>query len=134
MNKKVKSEKITIEELALITKNGFDGVDKRFEKVEQRFDGVNKRFEKVEQKVDRVIEKVNTLDQKVDNFKEEVIDEVAKAKDTILKSNDEIAILLKDSREEQAMLVGADKRHQEKLEDHEERIKNLEFKGIAYKL
>ena len=42
------NKKITIEDLAVITKNGFNEVDKRFTEVDKRFGEVDKRFGEVE--------------------------------------------------------------------------------------
>lgn len=42
------TKKTTIENLAVITANGFKGVDKRFDEVDKRFDGVDKRFDRIE--------------------------------------------------------------------------------------
>ncbi len=39
---------MTIEDLAIITANGFKGVDKRFDEVDKRFDEVDKRFDRIE--------------------------------------------------------------------------------------
>ncbi|MEK7170582.1 MAG: hypothetical protein AAB767_04820 [Patescibacteria group bacterium] len=42
------AKKMTIEDLAIITANGFKGVDKRFDEVDKRFDEVDKRFDRIE--------------------------------------------------------------------------------------
>ncbi len=46
------TKKMTIEDLAVITANGFRGVDKRFESMEARIDGletgINKRLDRIE--------------------------------------------------------------------------------------
>ncbi len=48
----VMSKKMTIEDLAIITANGFEGVDKRFEVMKERIDGletgINKRLDRIE--------------------------------------------------------------------------------------
>lgn len=44
----VMAKKMTIENLAVITANGFKGVDKKFEAVDKRFDEVDKRFDRIE--------------------------------------------------------------------------------------
>ena len=46
MDKEIKKE---FNNLALIVKAGFDGVDKRFDGVDKRFDGVDKRLNTLEQ-------------------------------------------------------------------------------------
>lgn len=42
---KKEEKKITINELAIITKNGFDGVDKNFHKIDKKFDQHDKIFD-----------------------------------------------------------------------------------------
>ncbi len=46
------AKKMTIEDLAIITANGFSGVDKKFEAMEERIDGletgINKRLDRIE--------------------------------------------------------------------------------------
>jgi archaellum component FlaC len=59
----MKNKNLTIDDLALMVKKGFDGVDKRFNGVDKRFDKVEKRLDKVEKRLDR-IEKLILADQK----------------------------------------------------------------------
>ena len=42
------AKKMSIEDLAVITANGFKGVDKRFDEVDKRFDGIDKRLDHIE--------------------------------------------------------------------------------------
>ncbi len=42
------AKKMTIEDLAVITANGFRAVDTRFEEVDKRFDEMNVRFDRIE--------------------------------------------------------------------------------------
>ena len=59
----IDSEKKTdkkIENLAIMVKKGFDGVDARFDGVDTRFDGVDERFNKVEFRL-RTLEKGQEL-------------------------------------------------------------------------
>jgi len=39
---------MTIEDLALMMKLGFDGMDQQFEGIDQRFEGINQRFEGID--------------------------------------------------------------------------------------
>ena len=56
----------TIDDLAIMVKHGFDGVDKRFNEVDKRFNEVDKRFDRLErlilvdhrQRIERLEEKV----------------------------------------------------------------------------
>jgi methyl-accepting chemotaxis protein len=51
-----------IENLARITKRGFEEVDKRFEEVNKRFEEVDKRFEEVDKRFEILEEKVDNLE------------------------------------------------------------------------
>jgi hypothetical protein len=44
----MRKRNVTIEDLAVMVKRGFDGVDKRFDLVDKRFDAMDDRFERVE--------------------------------------------------------------------------------------
>ncbi|MGC9049182.1 MAG: hypothetical protein ACP5IX_03115 [Patescibacteria group bacterium] len=52
------NQEMTIEDLAIITKKGFDEVDKRFEGVNNRFDKLEDRFDKLEATINRLPDKV----------------------------------------------------------------------------
>jgi len=41
-----------IDELAMITKHGFDSVGERFDKMDERFERVDERFDKMDEKLD----------------------------------------------------------------------------------
>jgi archaellum component FlaC len=60
----MKGKNITIDDLAVMVKKGFDGVDKRFDGVDKRFDGVDDRLERIEKLIlanhKRRIEKLET--------------------------------------------------------------------------
>ena len=61
VNKKIKQVKMTLDKLALLTQQGFMGVDKRFDGVDKRFDGVDKRFDRVENRLDRVENEIREM-------------------------------------------------------------------------
>jgi len=44
----------TIEDLARMTKKGFDAVDKRFDAVDKRFDAVDKRLDAIDERLDHI--------------------------------------------------------------------------------
>lgn len=48
----MENHNITIEDLAVMIKDGFDGVDKRFEQVDKRFEQVDKRFDAMDKRFD----------------------------------------------------------------------------------
>lgn len=68
MNKIIKKEripKITLEDLALMVKKGFDSVDKRFDDVYKRFDEIDKRFDDMDKRFDRLEAKFDNLENTV---------------------------------------------------------------------
>ena len=54
ITKKERAPRITLEDLALMVKKGFDSVDKRFDDVYKRFDDMDKRFDRLEAKFDNL--------------------------------------------------------------------------------
>lgn len=53
MPKRKKAE-VTLDDLAVMVKYGFDGVDNRFNEVDKRFNEVDKRFDKMDKRFDRI--------------------------------------------------------------------------------
>lgn len=49
-----RAKKMTIEDLAVITANGFKAVDRRFDEVDKRFEAVDKRFDGIDKRLDRI--------------------------------------------------------------------------------
>ncbi len=47
-----KNKKMTIDDLAIIVKKGFDGVNKKFIGIDKRFIGIDKRFAEQDKKID----------------------------------------------------------------------------------
>jgi hypothetical protein len=60
-------EKMTIDELARITKGGFDAVDKRFDMVDKRLDAVDYRLDRIENLLIRAHE--NRIEKLEDNMR-----------------------------------------------------------------
>ena len=71
-------KKVTIEDLAVTTKRGFDAVDKRFEElgneVNSRFDAVDKRFVNLEADVSYLKSRVEEIGRTL-NHHEEILEE-----------------------------------------------------------
>ena len=73
---------ITINDLAIMVKHGFDGVDKRFDGVDKRFDeidkefvGVRKRFEKIETQLYRIeVTVLHDHRQRIEKLEDEIVD------------------------------------------------------------
>lgn len=72
-------KEITINDLAIMVKHGFDGVDKRFDGVDKRIDTlegrINVRFDNVEARLDR-IEKGSIVrhEQRIEKLEDDVVD------------------------------------------------------------
>ena len=66
-------KKMTIEDLAVMTKNAFDRIDRRFDKMDERFDKVEARLDRIENllirglenRMDRVEDKVRVVETKL---------------------------------------------------------------------
>jgi hypothetical protein len=80
-----KSEKIerevTNNELAMMIKAGFDGVDMRFEGFDARFDEVDKRFEAVDKRFDEVDRRFDCVERRLGHLEQDkyIIDKVKEA-------------------------------------------------------
>ena len=48
-------KKVTLENLAVMIKKGFDGVDIKFKEIDERFDVIDKRFDKIDKKLEYVV-------------------------------------------------------------------------------
>ncbi|MEK7610621.1 MAG: hypothetical protein AAB468_02630 [Patescibacteria group bacterium] len=45
---------VSIDDLAVMVKHGFDGVDQRFDAVDKRFDAADEHFIQIEARLDRI--------------------------------------------------------------------------------
>jgi hypothetical protein len=57
-----KKKKITIDDLAIMVKVGFDEIGERFDEIGERFNKIDKRFDKIDDKLkehDLELEKIN---------------------------------------------------------------------------
>lgn len=67
----MKSKNITIDELAVMVKKGFDGVDVRFDGVDRRLDKVEKRLDRIEKLIlSDHKERIERLEMQVKELKE----------------------------------------------------------------
>lgn len=55
-----RKQRITLDELAIMVKKGFDGVDKHFDEVPERFEGMERRFNQVQSSLDRIEKQILT--------------------------------------------------------------------------
>lgn len=65
-------KKMELEDLALMVKHGFDGVDKRFDGVEGRLDKVENRLDRVENRLDDVDKRLDHVDARLGNIERDV--------------------------------------------------------------
>ena len=79
----MENKKITIADLALMIKNGFDGVDKRFDEVDKRFDKVEgdlnflidsskRQFDDLCERLNLVEKQLKITDRKIDSVNAEI--------------------------------------------------------------
>ena len=54
--------RITLEDLALMVKKGFDSVDRRFSAMDKRFDAMDDRFDAMDKRFDRLESKFDNLE------------------------------------------------------------------------
>ncbi|GEM_PF-1080618 len=60
--KKGKKKETTIEDLAIMTQNGFSEVYKRFNEVDERFNEVDERFNQVDERFNKVEERLDRIE------------------------------------------------------------------------
>lgn len=73
-------KRVTNEELALMIKDGFEGVDERFEKVDERFEKVEERLEnlelgqnRIERKLDVEVKAIDEHDKRIKALETKVL-------------------------------------------------------------
>jgi len=79
----MENKDITINELAVMLKNGFDGVDKRFDGV---FDYVNKGFKQVDERFKQVDEGFNQVNSRLDRLENNQRAILARLEDVVYKT------------------------------------------------
>jgi exoribonuclease R len=114
--KKIQRPKMTLEKLAQITQQGFLELDEKF---------VTKNDLKQELKRFATKEELYLA---LDNTKEDIEQETRGATDKLLKEADKIAKKLDTLLQEEKMGAALYRRHDSKLEKHEQRITALESK------
>lgn len=63
-NKVIKKKGVTIDDLALMVKRGFDGQNQGFDKVEKRLDSHDLRFDMIDKRFDKVEKRLDDHDKK----------------------------------------------------------------------
>jgi len=99
--KKIRKE---TDDLARAVKSGFDGVDKRFDGVDKRFDGVDKRFDGVDKRfngVDKRLTRVESTMVTKDYLDEKLVD----------LRGDIVILLRKEDRKLEALIEKLKERH-----------------------
>lgn len=64
----IKKKSVTIDDLALMVKKGFDGQNQRFDKIEKRLDGHDKKFILLETNLNILREDFNKVQETVNNL------------------------------------------------------------------
>ena len=108
------NKKITIDDLAQMTKKGFDEV---YERMDQKF--VQNEMEHHEIKGE-----IHEIKGEIQEIKGEIHEKF----DEIMVGQDKIIGMLEDRKTEDAADLAAHYRFEEKLKDHEKRIETLETK------
>ncbi|MBI2056281.1 MAG: hypothetical protein HYT37_02780 [Candidatus Sungbacteria bacterium] len=65
-----KKKGVTIDELAVMVKAGFDAVDARFEAIDARFDRVDKHFSKLESDIEDLKVRMGAVEQRIGTIEE----------------------------------------------------------------
>src|SRR5579863_949338 len=77
-DKKQKNKKMTLDALASMIGQGFNGVDKRFEGMDQRFTGVDQAIAGIDQRFAKMDQKIEALTTEVRNGFKKVHKEISK--------------------------------------------------------
>ena len=59
-----------IEQLAITTKKGFDGVDERFNTIDERFNDVDVRFNIIEKNLFAIDSKIESIDKRLESIEQ----------------------------------------------------------------
>lgn len=92
----------------------FDGLEGRFDRLEGKFEGLEKRIDKFEIVTTTGIRR---LDKKIDDFEHRLNDRF-----------DEVIKEVRESRDDRKIMESQISEHDERLDNHEVRIKKLEDK------
>src|SRR3989338_9430237 len=103
----------------------FNKIDERFKKNDGRFGRVDERFIKMEKRFDRVDERFIKMEKRFDR----VDDQIKEKFNKVLDGQDRISKQLTDLQQESKMSLRLYQRHDKKIENHEERIYELELKA-----
>lgn len=66
----MENKNITINDLAIMVKKGFDGVDVQFIAVHQKFDNIDKKFELVDRRFEHIDKRFEHIDDRFDAVEE----------------------------------------------------------------
>jgi septal ring factor EnvC (AmiA/AmiB activator) len=69
-----KTKTVSTNELARLIKKGFDGVDERFNAVDQRFDSVDTRLKAMDKRFDGIDTQLKTVNNRLDHLEAGVAD------------------------------------------------------------
>ena len=93
-------------------------LDKKFNKIDKKFDGIDKKF-------DGIDKRLNGHDKQFDDIKGQIKNKF----DKVLNGQDKIFKKLTDLEDENTVSTELYKKHDEKIEEHSERMLALEAKS-----
>ncbi len=99
--KKIRKE---TDDLATAVKAGFDGVDKRFDGVDKRFDGVDKRFDGVDKRFDGVDKRFDGVDKRLTRVESTMVTKDYLDEKLVDLRGDIVILLRKEDRKLEALI------------------------------
>ena len=123
---------MTLDRLAEMMQGEFGRIDNRIGGIEKelgkRFEGIDRKFEGIDRKFEIMRKDFEKMDNRISGLEEELREKF----DLVLDGQDKAAKWREDQEMEKTMSKSASRRHQDKLDDHEERIGVVENKlGVA---
>jgi len=115
------NKKITIDDLAQMTKKGFDEV---YERMDQKFVQNEMEHQEIKGEIHEIKGEIQEIKGEIHEIKGEIHEKF----DEIMVGQDKIIGMLEDRKTEDAADLAAHYRFEEKLKDHEKRIETLETK------
>ncbi len=115
--------------------NKFSKIDNRLAKADDRFAKIDDRFDKIDNRFAIIDNRFAIIDNrfaKIDDRFDKIEGEIQEKFDKVLTGQDKILKIIEDLRSDNTASLESEKRQEEKLENHEMRIKIIEQKaGMA---
>lgn len=123
------TKRITINDLAIMMKRGFDEMGKRFSGLEQKFGGLEQKFSGLEQKFEGLEQRFDALEYGNKTFKEEILgrmdkheQKIEKLTHEVLQNGDALAKFIVRFEDESAANLTAHERMERKADARFDRI------------